>query len=341
MRCSFGVGLIVLAGCVQTVPNPEGGRDGSHDAFDAAGRDGGPDANDDSDVIASECLCPDPRKSICLLDEDDRFTCVECTEARNPCPTERPACGPEHTCVECTPIDLGKCGGEKPVCLVGGAVCVECNESAECPEDRPACTAANACGGCTADAQCERFGKVCDEFTGRCEGCTVDSEAMQCGANSCNPATKACTQTARGSVTQCKSCVADSECEPNHRCVEMFFGAGPSRTALGGRCMKRLAAGCAPPYGSSPIRRASLSGAPAEDYCGISEARTSCDAILDLVRGKTCPGGDDASCGAPGGVCRRVNGVADLCTYPCENNLECPTNAACPDNGADRHCGKN
>lgn len=336
VREALWVGVVVLAGCVQTVANPEGPRDAGLDAYDSSvelDAESGAEAGRDG----AACECDDPRRPVCLPGKGE---CVECIEGAGHCPAERPVCGPENACVECTDRDVSACPAGRSVCLADGDVCVECNEAVDCAEDRPACTALHSCAPCAADADCKRFGKVCDEAAGRCVACTLDSEAAQCGGKSCDPATRECTETELGSVTQCKACVADSECQPDHRCIEMFFGTGARKEALGGYCMRRLAAGCAAPYGSAPIRRASISGAPVEDYCGISEVRTSCDAVLDLLRGKPCAGGQDSACGAPGGLCRRVNGIADRCTYACAGGTECPDFAGCADNGRDNYCGK-
>jgi hypothetical protein len=223
------------------------------------------------------------------------------------------------------------------VCQAG--TCVQCSGTRRdaCGETSAACSTSFTCEGCKADADCQRFGKVCAEAKGSCVACTVDSEAAQCGAKSCNPATYACTQTDRASVDVCGKCVADSECKADHRCIPMNF-RGESR---GGYCMKRLSIGCSRPFAAAPIKRASLSGAAIEDYCGISEGATTCEAVLALLAGRPCADGDASNCGAEGALCGNVNGqIPPRCSYSCETSSDCPANSPCPVAGMDRYCGK-
>jgi hypothetical protein len=173
--------------------------------------------------------------------------------------------------------------------------------------------------------------------------CTVADESA-CGGKSCNPATKACTNTTRGSVGYCKPCVADSECfggdkaDPDARCVPMEFNGVPRP---GGFCLKRVAKTCPTSIYKFPISTASLSGASKEAYCGIAQSLTRCEAVLDLVASVACPDGLDASCGCPrdkdgkctapgqGGLCETVGVDDKRCTYPCGAVSDCPGGKTC------------
>jgi hypothetical protein len=188
------------------------------------------------------------------------------------------------------------------------------------------------------DGDCARFQKVCDEVVGACVGCTIDSEAAQCAGKSCNPATKACTQTALKSVDECHKCTADSEClDANHRCVAMNYQG----TARGGYCLRRQSAVCTRPYGTETTR-GSLSGAPIETYCGVDELVTSCEAVLALLMDKGCPSGQASQCEAPGAICGTVGGFPQRCSYGCEASRSCPDvlDLACPTSGNNKFCGK-
>lgn len=348
-RVLLGIGLLGAACDLQHGSNPnyrepddasvaDGDADMDAGSDADAPQDAETDAARDSAVRDSGCACTAPDSLVCTA----AGACVECTAAdRRACVGNKSVCGPSNVCVQCTESEKTACATPMPACDPQTHLCVACNMDPECAETTPVCTAQHTCEKCSQDAHCKRFGKVCDEAAGSCVACTIDSEALQCGNNSCNPATKQCTLTPRASVAQCQACVADSECETNHRCLEMFFGTGAARMSLSGRCMKRSSTGCALPYGGAPISRQSLSGAPAENYCGISEARTSCEAIRKLQQGAGCSAGNDSACAAPGALCRTVNSISNICSYACENNLECPMNAACPATGADKHCGKN
>src|SRR5690606_26761564 len=126
-----------------------------------------------------------------------------------------------------------------------------------------------------------------------------------------------------GSRLGCQTCVADSECQESYRCVGMFFDGEPRES---GYCLKPASVGgCQRPF-TVPIEgRVSRSGAPAATYCGLSEARTTCEAVLDLLADKSCETADD--CGAPGlddARCETVNFAAKRCTYSCSSSSQCP-----------------
>jgi hypothetical protein len=172
--------------------------------------------------------------------------------------------------------------------------------------------------------------------------CTVATEAL-CAGNSCNPATKTCTTTPIGTKSDCEPCVADSECvggdqaDPEMRCVPMTYAGVPRP---GGFCLRRLAKTCERPF-SIRITQASLSGASREDFCGINEQTTKCEAILDLLRSSTCPGMTDSECGCQRnqqkncvgagetGLCRMVGALSNRCTYRCGIRDDCPEGLTC------------
>lgn len=288
--------------------------------IDAAPRDATFDTGIQSDAADATTDATIDAKPTCMC-TTDKSVCIELTA----------------TCVECTTAS-NTCGTTKPLCHPSNNQCVECLGSSDCKQStKPVCgTSDNVCRGCMADNECSSQGKVCREETGECVACTADSEATQCGAKSCNPATRACTQTDRASVNQCGKCVTDSECKTDHRCIEMFFQSA----SRGGYCMKRLASGCEAPFRAAPINRGSLSGATPENYCGIVESRTSCEAVLSLLGDRACPNGQATECSSPGAICDNVNGGARRCTYSCEISAECPSTATCPTSGSDRYCGK-
>lgn len=321
-----------------------------HDAADV--EDGGEEAG-------ATCTCADPERPICIeatgacvqcREEGDCAAgehcmaatgqCVGCLDASH-CAGQASAsfCDPAtHTCTRCRDGMDADCGNVPGLNVCQAGTCVQCAGARRdaCGEAAAACSASFACEGCKADADCQRFGKVCEEATGACVACTVDSEAAQCGGKSCNPATHACTQTDRASVDVCSTCVADSECKADHRCIPMNF-RGESR---GGYCMKRLSSGCRPPFGATLLKRASLSGAAAEDYCGIAEDSTSCEAVVALLMDRSCADGQALRCEAEGAVCGNVSGFTERCSYTCATSSDCPANSPCPLSGTDKYCGR-
>jgi len=278
-------------------------------------------------------------------------TCVECAKSSDCKSTSKPACDTtSNTCVAC--VANADCkDATKPFCDKAAAQCVACLKQADCTDAKASVCSAGACTACTVDADCTGIaGKgVCD--AGTCVQCTVEKETA-CGGTSCNPATKQCTATPVGTVNYCGPCVADSECiggnqaAPDARCVPMKF-LGTARP--GGFCLRRVAVACTPPFGV-PNTTASLSGAPAEPYCGIDQTTTRCEAVLDLVASRACTDGLATSCGCTrnkagacidsgeGGLCKTVGAFANRCTIPCGTADQCPGPLTCP-GGAKPYCG--
>lgn len=280
--------------------------------------------------------------------------CVACT-SHDQCAAfaNTPACGPSGACVTCASDQKRACTGASPACDPKTNACVACVEDGDCTSDQnAACQPDRACGLCTEDAECSRFGKVCDSRKGSCVWCrpeseesdcrtdkTCDAKTADCAGTACDPKTLTCGTKARATVATCSTCVSDSECVASHRCIPLFFGEGDAKKALGGHCMKQAASGCARPYGT-PISRESLSGKAAENYCGLSEAVSTCEARAALVENKTCTGADD-SCGVTGGRCKTVNFIANSCTYSCRSALDCPAEIPCGGPADAMFCGGN
>jgi hypothetical protein len=245
-------------------------------------------------------------------------------------------------CVECTEEDAAACTGDTLLCDQDTNTCVECLQQTDCMDAAASRCSAGSCVPCSTNEHCSDIsGKgVC--HSGTCVQCTVADESA-CGANSCNPMTKQCTGTPRGSVGICRPCLADSECvggnqpDPEQRCVQMEF-QGVLRT--GGFCLRRVAKGCDRPY-QIPWNAQSLSGAPSEVYCGINQASVRCEAVLDLIGSRSCSGGADTQCGCArdddgnciesgqGGLCRTVGVNANQCTYRCGAVGHCPDGFTC------------
>lgn len=208
--------------------------------------------------------------------------------------------------------------------------CVECAayedctapEASHCELDDPGTF---VCLPCTDDEHCAHIAGMGICNAGACVECTAADEAA-CEANSCNPATDTCTTTPRDSVRTCGACVADSECDGDDaRCVPLEFQGAPQ----GGYCINLKAAGCSRPF-TVTVTSDSLSGAGEAEYCGIDESATTCPAVLALVDAASCPGGDDAECADAGGQCGTVGGVANQCTIPCGDALQCTGGRTCP-----------
>lgn len=238
-----------------------------------------------------------------------------------------------NECVGC--VDSDDCA--EGVCDPESDMCVGCLADADCTDPAMAkCdTGTNTCVECDSSTQCEGTGEN-ECVAGACVECTEETAETHCDAKSCNPATNQCTETDRGSVTRCGACVSDTECGlEEDRCVAMNF-MGAARD--GGYCLKRGSTGCLPPYTSPTEERASLSGEAPEQYCGIREDLTTCEAVRDLVDGSSCE--MDSDCGAAGetdGRCETVNLTADRCTYDCGGTDECRSGTVCGASGM--YCG--
>jgi hypothetical protein len=294
--------------------------------------------------------CPDPELPVC---DPASNTCVQC-EDHGDCSGDTPVCAADmHECVQCAQdADCGEsaarcestghtcvacladedCGGDTPICELRAHACVQCVTSADCSSaEKPQC-GGNTCGACTgADACAGRTdATLCDlgagsATAGQCVQCTVADESP-CAGRACDPVSLRCSDRPLASKQTCEPCIADSECVAGHRCIALQFAGATRANAY---CMRQLSMGCAPPFMSAPLRRGSRSGAAPEDFCGIDEQHTSCEAISGLLTGVACPGGTDAECGREGSLCRTVNGGANYCSYACEASAQCPSAFPC------------
>jgi hypothetical protein len=111
-----------------------------------------------------------------------------------------------------------------------------------------------------------------------------------------------------------------------------------------GFCLKSIELGgsCANPY-RIVVRRTSLSGAAADDYCGINEDLATCPAVRALLADTPCnPVNGDQDCPQPAGLCRELPGMLNRCTYLCSSVVECVTpGSTCGSSGSgdDKYCG--
>ncbi len=314
------------------------GRGGTGGGAGQGGQAGATAGAGGSDACDGSCKGATP---VCKADTGD---CVECTKSSQ-CAGSTSVCDTSsNSCVQCTALDSTACDGDTPVCDTSADQCVGCLATADCssPSFAKCDTGENTCIHCTGNDDCAHLTgtAICD--SGTCVQCTPADESA-CGANSCNPATKTCTQTARGTVDLCEPCVADSECmggdqaDPDTRCVPMNF-QGVARE--GGFCLRRVASTCGRQY-EIETNVTSLSGAPAENYCGIDQTVTRCEAVLDLGNNRACDDTMDTSCGCArdsdgnctetgeGGLCRQVGPNVNRCTYECGTNEDCPQGRTC------------
>lgn len=274
----------------------------------------------------------------CVADGDcSQADAARCDVATNGCTS----CDADEQCV-------GIAG--KGVCSVPDGECVECVLDTDCTFAGAARCAGNVCVPCDDDSQCVGIVggaelNVCSE--GVCVECRLDpllpgddgydelensKREVGCDAAvSCNPATNACTATGRGTVPTCGSCVSDAECGVGQRCVGTLFQGQPQ----GGHCLPVAGeAGCAParPFGVGLADRASLSGAPVDNYCGVAESVATCEAVRSLVGGAACGAGGASDCANAGARCETIDFSADQCTYSCGTVNQCPIGFTC-DNG--------
>ena len=242
-----------------------------------------------------------------------------------------PVCNDALECVECTADDADYCTEQALLCDVESSTCVACLGDSNCSTAGAARCDANECKPCNDGGQCTNIdglpsdGNACDN--GVCVDCTPDTEASTCPNNrSCNPATRQCTNTEVGSLETCQECVADSECgEGGNRCVPMTYDGQRYPSNEIGFCLKSIDLGgsCANPY-RIVITRTSLSGAAADDYCGINENLATCPAVRALLDDLACdPVNQDQDCPQPAGLCRELPGMLNRCTYLCDVAQQC------------------
>jgi hypothetical protein len=169
--------------------------------------------------------------------------------------------------------------------------------------------------------------------------CTPATEETSCPGTSCHPETLTCTALGVASRDTCETCFSDSNCAaPDHRCVRMTYYGEPIPDELTGFCLqiaqsRTVAASydCAPPFAVRLPNRESLSGAKAQDYCGLYEKLTSCPAVLAFQGEMPCPNGRDDEC-PEGGLCREFkvegNKTEYRCTYACDSDADCSSDSS-------------
>jgi hypothetical protein len=272
------------------------------------------------------------------------------------CPDAEPVCTEDLECVQCTADDDGYCTASAQVCDTDSSTCVQCVGDSDCTAAGAGRCDAHECKPCNDHSQCSDIdglpvgANACDD--GLCVDCTPATEAQTCANDkSCDPRTRACTDTTVASLDTCEACVADSECGDNgapstaHRCVPMSYDGKRFPNDETGFCLKTTLGGCERPYSITLVDRPSLSEPTVEkDYCGINEALATCPAVRALERDLQCPHGTAEECPVSG-LCRQVGDLEDRCTYPCADVVECK-NAPAPGStcgssgsGGDDYCG--
>ena len=252
------------------------------------------------------------------LDSSDAQFCSGCS----PCPTDERGtntCSADGMCsISCTP-PFQRCSA--PNCP---RLCVECSKNENCSEDAPLCLD-HECKGCELDDDCSAFPSKPICGGGKCVQC-LESRALLCQGNACDPASNTCTQTKIRSQADCHPCLSDTECERGSACVKMNFG-GPE--LAGGYCLTKFTGStCQRPY---PVRvsKVSLSTGLSAEYCSISEDILTCKSLLDW--GSTCRREKDDDCGLVNledGKCRLMRGTY-RCSHACSTEDDCVNAAFC------------
>ncbi len=168
----------------------------------------------------------------------------ECSEDSQ-CGEERPRCETDsQRCVQC--LETEECPSGS-VCTLPAGTCVLGCGSAGCPTSSPICDlTTNLCRGCADNDECsaDTMGsgsgedRLCDEATGRCVECILDSHCDEVGEQ-CSSALGLCAppcEDASDCLTDdvycdqalgfCVECQLDEHCDPeevcrNSECVEL------------------------------------------------------------------------------------------------------------------------
>ena len=352
------------ANCEDTATcKPEGGNGGtSGNASNGGTTKGGSTKGGSSSTATSKAPCNGECSRNTPVCDESTNQCVACLANKDCKTSAKPVCDPDqNACVACLKSTDCK-DTAKPVCDTSTNACVACLANTDCPSATASrCDATtNACAACQNDSDCTQISGKNACSNGTCVQCTVANESA-CGGNSCNPKTSECTSTAKGSVTRCGSCVADSECATGGsvtvaRCVPMTFNGSPH----GNYCLEAVSSGCDQPFGNTSVMKvtaASVSGAAAEDYCGINQATVTCEAIRDMIDsdnkircGNASGVATDSLCGChrdpagactdagTGGLCRSING-ANRCTIQCGGGTDCSSNYTCNTVTPPNYCG--
>ncbi|MGE5785032.1 MAG: hypothetical protein ACM3ZE_10590 [Myxococcales bacterium] len=273
-----------------------------------------------------------------------------------------PHCQDPNHCVAC--VDNAQCGGASPVCAPTTHSCVGCLVDGDCKESsKPLCnTATNMCVACVKHLDCkDALAARCNPSTGSCEPCATNADCEHiaqrgicderacvtctpenetpCSTGgvqyTCDPTTRSCTQTPKGSRSTCQTCVADSDCgtidgvpDPNSHCISLSFQGAP----IGRYCQRSLGSltSCPSPY---LVKQQAVSASRSEPltYCTLNQSATTCNALLDFFAATGCTNDDDCGQGK-GGLCRQVGMGASpplVCTIPCATNESCTEGKYC------------
>src|SRR5690606_7015441 len=106
----------------------------------------------------------------------------------------------------------------------------------------------------------------------------------------------------------------------------------PMGTAHGYYCLAEAMPTCDDRPYTVPINEASISGAPATNYCGINQDLATCEAVRALqddwrcsgTDGMCSPDGMQPEVAVPGALCRQVGLTSNRCTYACNAAPQCP-----------------
>jgi hypothetical protein len=305
---------------------------------------------DASTCMTAEDCAGEPSTPVC---HPSLAVCVQCV-GDDDC--DDAACDTDtYVCVECAGdedcadgvcnLDIRQC----VQCLVGGDcpsgecdpatnTCTGCAENTDCTATEASrCDQGTAaCVACETAADCTHLDLAACTSEGVCVACTPETEADDCDAKSCDPATNTCGPHDRGTRGSCQACVSDSDCQGSRHCVPMEFPEGTPRD--GGWCLE-LSGSCERPFTVVTGPRTTLSGVTGNTYCGINEDVVTCEALKALQDDLRCdpategvcfPAGDEAAAiEAPGALCRTFTGLAgNRCTYQCAGTPECPTTAS-------------
>jgi hypothetical protein len=283
--------------------------------------------------------------------------CVQCLD--NPdCDADgtTPICG-DNQCARCTgdPQCIALNGGKTHCDLVVGS-CEVCLQDADCglASATPVCGEVNgdaACLGCTDNAEClnNPNGLVCDDNTGVCEECLINTDCdagsgtPTCGAgNACRACAldADCTgnvngETCNQATGQCQICVGDEDCGAGELCctvnvVPECVANDPLNrcTDCGTACDADVADTCTD--GNACVCGNAQSTCQNGSFCNAGncvECRNAgdCGAGEECV-GNTCGLPDGDVCAADGdcssGYCQDTNGV-NLCRPAhCNNGVE-------------------
>lgn len=329
LKCTLIVTLIINAACIEDPPpntNPDSPMDMVTDLPDTpidtptdVPVDVDPDADMTPDPCGGECaanLCVNDACVVCTAD-------AGCDGAGEVCKVnEDPA---QSSCVQC--VDSNDCSGSTPICDTAANTCVGCLESSQCTEvATPECGANKQCGACTDDNACtDRVGTTRCGPAGACVQCNPDTAMVDCGGNSC--VNNQCTTTPLAMTGSCGECATDAECLPDYKCVALNFQG----ESVGNYCLKLESGGCDLPYGAVIRGRRSVDSAGLNDYCGVNESLTTCEAVKQRLafRLGSAPCMNDSECGMndkDDGVCGLVSGGGMMnryCTYRCSNDNQC------------------